>query len=74
MKLGRERDKQIQVISSKSQQQQQQQQQQARRTQGFILRFGNPTKELLRPRCSGDHKGHSLFHLFASLKATTKVT
>ena len=43
-------------------------------TQEFIPRFGNPTKELLRPRCWGDHKGQSLFHLLASLKATTKVT
>ena len=68
MKFGRERDKQIQVISSKSQQQE------ARGAQGFISRFGNPTKELLRPCCWGDHKDQSLFHLLASLKATTKVT
>jgi hypothetical protein len=67
-KLGWERGKQVQVISSKSQQQQ------ACGIQGFILRFGNPTKELLCPCCWGDHKGQSLFHLLASLKATTKVT
>jgi hypothetical protein len=43
-----ERDKKKQVIPSKSQQQQQQQ---ARGTKGFNPRFGNPTKELLHPRC-----------------------
>ena len=52
----------------------QSQQQQACETQGFIPRFGNPTKELLRPRCWGDHQGQSLFHLLASLKVTTKFT
>jgi hypothetical protein len=42
----RERDKYIQVITSKVLQQQEIQE-----TQRFIPRFGNPTKELLRPRC-----------------------
>ena len=45
IKLGRGRDKQTQVILSKSQKQQ------AHGTQEFIPRFGNPTMELLRPCC-----------------------
>ena len=66
IKFGRERQTNTSNLE--------QTQQQAHGTQWFILRFGNPTKKLLRSCCWGDHKGRSLFHLLASLKAITNVT